>query len=123
MAASFTTSWLPVEITEPSAPFSDGIQCRWQADPSVGTDNIRAYGWTPAEQADWDALVAEMDEEGSTWFVEPGERGQYLTHKTEYWVQDEEGYGATYLFTGDAIIYAMTKAETNDVTGPPVAYG
>ncbi|MFB7891476.1 hypothetical protein ACFC1I_04680 [Microbacterium sp. NPDC056044] len=122
MSASFTTTWVPVEIDEPEPTFVDGIQCRWQADPTVGTDNILAYAWAPAERSDWDALVAEhTNGDGSTWFVESEERGEYLTHKTEYWVQDDDGYGATYLFTGDAIIYAMTKAETNDVTGPPSA--
>jgi hypothetical protein len=119
MAPTFTTSWVPTRIEDPDPVFAAGIMCRWQADPTVGTDNILAFGWTPAERPAWDALVTEFTRgEDSPWFVESGDRGQYLTQKVDYWVQDDEGYGSTYLFTGDAIIYAMTKAETAHVSGP-----
>lgn len=124
MSASFTTTWLPTEVEAADPLFADGITCRWQADPAVGTDNVLIFSWTPAAQSEWDALVAEfLAVEDGGWIVESGPRGHYLTGKTDYWVQDDAGYGATYLFTGHAVIYAMTKAETDDVAGPPPADG
>jgi len=122
MSPAFTTTWVPATIDDPEPVFAEGIACRWQADPTVGTDNVLTYAWAPADRADWDALAAEhVGAEDSPWFIESGERGEYLTQKVDYWVQDDEGYGSTYLFTGDAVIYAMTKDETNDVVGPPTS--
>lgn len=119
MAPDFSSSWTPVEI-EGKPAFADGITCRWQADHSVGTDNMLAYAWGPATAEDWTALTEEYLGPDSAWFVEEGDRGSYLTSKTDYWVRDEEDYGSTYLFTGEHLIYAMTKAETDDVVGPPM---
>lgn len=122
MHPEFTTDWLPARVDEPEPLFADGIQCWWSADPTVGTDNVLLYGWAPATAEVWDALVAERAADtDAEWFTEEDERGVYLTHRTDYWVQDAEGYGTTYLFTGDAILYAQTKAETEDVVGPPSA--
>lgn len=122
MHPEFTTDWLPARVEEPETLFTDGIQCWWAVDPTVGTDNVLLYGWAPATAEEWAALVAERTAETDTaWFTEEDERGVYLTHKTDYWVQDADGYGTTYLFTGDAILFAQTKAETEDVVGPPAA--
>lgn len=122
MHPGFTTDWLPARVEEPEPLFTGGIQCWWAADPTVGTDNVLLYGWAPATREVWDALVAERTAEtDAEWFTEEDDRGIYLTHKTDYWVQDAEGYGTTYLFTGDAILFAQTKAETADVVGPPSA--
>ena len=124
MSSAFTTDWIAEQVEAPHSVFAEGITCRWQADPTVATDNILAYSWAPATEADWEALVTEhTTSDDSPWFVESGPRDQYLTHKTEYWVQDDNGYGATFLFTGDVLIYAMTKAETDYVTGPPLGEG
>lgn len=112
--------WVPAPYDEPEPLFAAGVQCWWSADPTVGTDNVLAYGWVPADEASWTAFVEErLSTPDAPWFVEAGERGEYLTEKTDYWVRDEEGYGMTYLFTGDAVIFAQTKAETRDVVGPP----
>jgi hypothetical protein len=122
MHPEFSTEWLPARVEEPEPLFADGIQCWWAADPTVGTDNVLLYGWAPATEDEWNALVAErMAETDAAWFTEEDERGVYLTHKTDYWVQDAEGYGTTYLFTGEAILFAQTKEETADVVGPPSA--
>lgn len=114
--------WVAVGRDEPEPLFASGVQCRWSADPAVGTDNVLDYGWAPADEATWAAFVeARLSAPDSPWFVETGERGEYLTQKTEYWLRDEEDYGGTYLFTGDAVIFAQTKAETRDVVGPPAS--
>lgn len=112
--------WVPAPYDDPEPVFASGVQCWWSADPTVGTDNVLAYGWTASDQATWDAFVDEqLSTADSPYFLEAGARGVYLTEKTDYWVRDDEGYGRTYLFTGDAVIFAQTKAETADVVGPP----
>jgi len=122
MDPSFTTTWIPTRLADTAPPFDRGIMCRWQADPTVGTDNVLTYGWTEATRADWERLIAATKAVRPDVFIEQGPRGEYLTSQ-EIFVADENGYGATYLFTGDAIIYAMTKAETDDVAGPPLVGG
>lgn len=81
----------------------------------------RAFAWTPASRADWDELVATLTGPDSAWFTEEGNRGTYLTYKTAPEPADAEGYNQTYLFTGDAVIMAFTKAETDLIVGPPAA--
>lgn len=120
MAADFETTWVPTELDVNEPLLSGGITCRWQQDPTVGTDNVLMYGWASLTQERWDQFVASKTTSEPGWFTETGERGEYVTTQSEYWVQDHEGYGTTYLFTGDAVISAMTKDETNDVTGPPL---
>lgn len=122
MAPDFTTDWVPVRMEDPEPAFTAGIQCWWLEDPAVATDNVLIYGWAPATPASWEALVAERTAETFTpWVLEQDDRGTYLTHKAVDWVQDAEGYGTTYLFTGDALFYAQTRAAIADVAGPPTA--
>ncbi len=73
------------------------------------------YAWSPASRTDWDAVVATLTAGESAWFTEEGPRGTYLTYKID------GRYNQTYLFTGDAVILAPTKADTDFVIGPPVA--
>lgn len=114
--------WMPAVFEEPEPLFVPGVQCWWSADPAVGTDNVLKYGWAPADEATWAAFVeARLSPPDSPWFLETGERGDYLTEKTDYWLRDDEDYGRTYLFTGDAVIFAQTKAGTRDVVGPPTS--
>jgi hypothetical protein len=75
--------------------FDDGVVC-WDT-----PDYTRAFAWAPA--------------------TEEGDRGTYLTYKTAPESADAEGYNQTYLFTGDAITMASTKAETDLIVGPPAA--
>lgn len=80
----------------------------------AGQDSDNFYDWSPASRADWDALVAEFTADGA-WFTEDGPRGTYLTYKID------GRYRQTFLFTGDAVILAPTKAATDAVIGPPLA--
>jgi hypothetical protein len=120
MSPDFSSTWIPVEIDAYQAAFEDGVTCHWSIDPSVGTDNVLTFAWAPADATEWAALVEEVKAQDPAWFILAEERGDYLTIESEYWVHDDEGYGTTYLFTGDAIILAGTKAETSAVTGPPL---
>ncbi|MDQ1124366.1 hypothetical protein [Microbacterium trichothecenolyticum] len=84
--------------------------------PNCATDGGTGdfYAWSPASRSDWDALVAEFTAD-SAWFAEDGPRGTYLTYEIDV------RYGQTFLFTGDAVILAPTKAATDVVIGPPIA--
>ena len=95
--------------------FDGGVTC-WDQ-PSYR----RAFAWAPTTPAQWDSLVAEYVGPASTWFTEDGSRGTYLTFKNASGYTDSEGYSQTYLFTGDAIIMAFTKADTDLIVGPPAA--
>jgi hypothetical protein len=120
MDAAFATDWTP-RVVEPASVeplLAEGISCIWAADHSVGTDNVLVYSWAPLSASAWNAFTAERLAEENGWLLEHGDRGTYLTTLTDYWVQDDEGYGHTYLFTGDAVVVAMTKAETDMVVGP-----
>jgi hypothetical protein len=86
--------------------------------PSCSTDGSPRgdfYTWSPASRTDWDAVVATLTAGDSGWFTEEGPRGTYLTYKIN------GRYSQTYLFTGDAVIVAPTKAGTDAVIGPPLA--
>lgn len=78
-------------------------------------DSDDSYDWSPASRSEWDALVAEYTADDSGWFTEDGPRGTYLTYKLE------GRYAQTFLFTGDVVIVAPTKAATDAVIGPPLA--
>lgn len=78
-------------------------------------DSDDSYDWSPASRSEWDALVAEYTADDSGWFTEDGPRGTYLTYKLD------GRYAQTFLFTGDAVILAPTKAATDAVIGPPLA--
>lgn len=93
--------------------FDGGVTC-WDQ-PSYR----RAFAWAPTTQAQWDALVAEYVGPASAWFTENGPRGTYLTFMNSSGYTDADGYSQTYLFTGDAIIMAFTKADTDLIVGPP----
>lgn len=80
-----------------------------------GTGQGDFYTWSPASRTDWDAVVATLTAGDSGWFTEEGPRGTYLTYKID------GRYNQTYLFTGDAVILAPTKADTDAVIGPPLA--
>lgn len=73
------------------------------------------FTWSPASRTDWDAVVATLTADDNAWFTEEGPRGTYLTYKIG------GRYNQTYLFTGDAVILAPTKADTDAVIGPPIA--
>lgn len=121
-ASEQTTHPIPAEDPEPMPLFAEGISCWWSADPTVGTDNVLAYSWTAADAETWAAFTREqLGLADSPFFLEDGDRGEYLTEKTDYWIRDDEDYGSTFLFTGDVIIWAMTKAATADVVGPPAS--
>lgn len=80
---------------------------------SQGSDD--SYDWSPASEKDWNDLVALYTANDSAWFTEDGPRGTYLTYKID------GRYSQTFLFTGDAVILAPTKAATDAVIGPPLA--
>lgn len=85
------------------------------ADCVASNDSDDSYDWSPASRGDWDALVAEYTADDSGWFTEDGPRGTYLTYRLD------GRYAQTFLFTGDAVILAPTKAATDAVVGPPSA--
>lgn len=93
----------------PMPVLAQGVNC------IAGQDSDNFYDWSPASRGDWDALVAEFTADDSAWFTEDGPRGTYLTYKID------GRYSQTFLFTGDAVILAPTKAATDTVIGPPLA--
>ncbi|MEV8240789.1 hypothetical protein AB0O90_11165 [Microbacterium testaceum] len=102
---------VPVEgaVTLPTYPaLAHGPRCT-----TSGSADGDYYTWSPASQTDWDALVAELTDD-SAWFTEDGPRGTYLTYKID------GRYSQTFLFTGDAVILAPSKAATDFVIGPPL---
>ncbi len=91
------------------AVLARGADCVSRQDPDA------SYDWSPASEEDWGNLVAEYTADDSAWFTEEGSRGTYLTYKID------GRYNQTFLYTGDAVILAPSKAATDAVIGPPRA--
>jgi len=105
----------PFDVFPGGAP-AGSISCRWGSDPDVATDNILDMAWGRIDSTEAaDAQVA-LEELGFQRIDAP--EGVYLVTPNQEFMADEEGYGASYLFTPEDVRYAMSKAELAYVQAP-----
>ncbi|MGF3055586.1 hypothetical protein [Microbacterium sp. YY-01] len=88
-------------------PVKDGIECMW-GNYDVPSDHVQVYGWAPMS-----ASEARDHQEGlraAGWQREEDPRGIILTADPNYSMSvDEDGYGMTYLFRDNDVIFADTR--------------
>lgn len=92
-----------------------GIECMWGAGDS--TDNVQVFGWAPlaldASQPHQDALRT------SGWLREEDGRGVIYTADPQFALnKDDDGYGMTYLFRDNDVLFADTRQGLLLITPP-----
>lgn len=105
----------PFERFPEGAP--DGqIVCRWGVSPDLATDDVIDLAWSPIGTEAAASAQAFLLDEGYQRIDAP--EGVYFALTGTDFHSDAEGYGETYLFTGDDVRWALTKADVASVKAP-----
>lgn len=109
--------WTPTsrDFRVVGTPIEGGIECMWGA--GNATDHVQVFGWAPlaqgSSQSYQDALRA------SGWLREDDTRGIIYTADPEFAPNlDDDGYGMTYLFRDDDVLFADTRQGLLLITPP-----
>lgn len=85
-----------------------GLQCTWGNFDAPSNDNVQSYGWAPITSEQTVAAQETLTKQG--WVTETTDAVTYVTeNKKTARVTDADGYGMTYAFYPDYVLYADTK--------------
>lgn len=95
--------------------FAQGLTCMWGDFEGPGSDNVMIFGWAPitldAAESARKLLL------GYGWVEESGDGVLYVTNPNPL-STDANGYGDTYAFYDDYVLYGVTKQALNSIVVP-----
>jgi hypothetical protein len=98
----------PFDIFPDGAP-NGQLSCRFGKGPEVATDNVLDLAWAPIDEATARTAQQALADAGYQ-RIEAADGVQYALRADGGWA-DEEGWGATYLFTGTDVRWAVVRDE------------
>lgn len=101
-------------------PMDDGIMCMWGDYDGPPSDNVAMFAWAPLDQATSESLQTTLEEEG--WLRKEIDGDIFLTVDPAWAIAvDDEGYGMTYEFTNEWVIYSDVKQQLALINNPSKA--
>lgn len=85
-----------------------GLKCAWGNFDAPSNDNVQSFGWAPINAEQASAAQETLIKQG--WVTEVTDTVTYVTeNKKTARVTDEDGYGMTYAFYPEYVLFADTK--------------